>query len=61
MKMKGNVLTKGVTLLFLAGLAALGVWLASLFIPTPFHYVGVVFPVVVLYLLGCLASALDKK
>lgn len=61
MKMKGNFLTKGVTLLFLAGIAALGVWLASLFIPAPYHYVGVVFPVVVLYLLGLLASKLDNK
>ena len=61
MKMKGNVVTKGVTLLFLAGLAALGVLIASLFIPMPYHYVGVVFPLVVLYLLGVLASKLDNK
>ena len=61
MKMQGNLLTKGVTLLFLAGLAVLGVWIASLFIPAPYHYVGVVFPVVVLYLLGILASKLDNK
>lgn len=59
--MKGNFLTKGVTLLFLAGLSALGVLLASLFIPEPYHYVGIIFPVVVLYLLGFLASKLDKK
>lgn len=61
MKIQGNWLTKGVTLLFLIGLGALGVWLASLFIPTPWHYVGVVFPVAVLYLLGLLASKIGHK
>lgn len=61
MKIQGNWLTKGVTLLFLVGLAALGIWLTGLFVPAPYHYVGVVFPVAVLYLLGLLASKLSTK
>lgn len=61
MKMQGNWLTKGAALLFLGALAALGVWIASLFIPAPYHYVGVVFPFAVLYLLGTLASRNSAK
>lgn len=61
MKIQGNWLTKGATLLFLTGLAALGVWLVGLFVAPPYHYVGAVLPVVVLYLLGLLASKLSTK
>jgi hypothetical protein len=59
--MRGNFLTKGVTLLLLVAVAVLGVGIAGLFIPAPYHYAGILFPFVVLYLLGSLASKISNK
>lgn len=61
MKFQGNIITKVIALVILGGLGALGVGLTSFVLPSPYHYVGVLMPVVVVYLLGFLASKNDIK
>lgn len=59
MKIQGNWLTKVGAGIFLGFLAFLGVKLTSLFVPAPYHYIGIAFPLIVLYLLGWIASKKD--
>lgn len=61
MKMQASLVTRALAIVFLAMLAAAGVGIASLFVPSPYHYAGVVLPFVVLYLLGLLASKFNKQ
>ena len=61
MKMQGNWMTKSAAFLMLAVVGWFGYWLSSLIIPTPWAYLGALAPFLLLYLLGTLATKLEKK
>ena len=54
--MKSTPVTRVLAFCVLGLLALLGVWLTGFFIAAPYHYVGVLFPLVLVYALGWLAS-----
>ncbi len=55
-KAPSSVATKAMTAVVLLIFGALGVWAASWWVPSPWHYLGALFPLVLITVLGYIAN-----